>query len=249
MITDSFDDKTEPLISLSEFYGEPKEIVDTCLIIFSKVIYDYLLEKYTCEVIAKIGGCNGKNPIYRLLYNHLEIAFYLSPIGSTGAAQTCVEANWLTGAKQYIMFGSCGSLNKEITSGKFIIPTEAYRDEGMSYHYAPARDYIKITNSNKLAQIFAELQIPHVQGRIWTTDAMLRETKGQAEQRRNEGCIAVEMEVAGVQAVCDFYGFQLYNFLAAGDVLMANEYQVKELTEANHNLDKLFIALEIATKI
>ncbi len=249
MIIDSFDDKTEPLISLHEFYGEPKKIVDKCLIIFSKVIYDYLLEKYDCVLIAETGACNGKNPIYKLEYNHMKIAFYLSPIGSTGAAQTCIEANWLTGAKQYIMFGSCGSLNKEITSGKFIIPTEAYRDEGMSYHYAPARDYIKIEKSNKLAQIFSDLQFPYVQGRIWTTDAMLRETKGQVKQRINEGCIAVEMEVAGVQAVCDFHGFQLYNFLAAGDVLSVEEYQVKGLSAANHNLDKLFIALEIAARI
>jgi uridine phosphorylase len=48
---------------------------------------------------------------------------------------------WLIGAKQFIMFGSAGSLNEEKTKGKFVIPTEAYRDEGMSYHYAPAKDH------------------------------------------------------------------------------------------------------------
>ena len=31
MITDCFDIDTEPIISLKDFYGEPKKIVDICL--------------------------------------------------------------------------------------------------------------------------------------------------------------------------------------------------------------------------
>ena len=57
------------------------------------------------------------------------------------------------------------------------------------------------------------------------------------------------MEAAGVQAVCDFYGFELWDFLAAGDVLSENEYRVEGLSAANHSLDKLFIALEVAKRI
>lgn len=50
---------------------------------------------------------------------------------------------------KYIVFGGCGCLNKKIIHGQVIIPTEAsYRDEGTSYHYAPASDYIKIKNAN-----------------------------------------------------------------------------------------------------
>lgn len=46
-----------------------------------------------------------------------------------------------------------------------------------------------------------------------TTDAIYRETKAKFEARKSEGCIAVEMELAGVQAVCDYYGWNLYDFL------------------------------------
>ena len=42
---------------------------------------------------------------------------------------------------------------------------------------------------------------------------MLRETVGLVEKRREEVCIAVEMELAGVQALCDFYGLELYDIL------------------------------------
>lgn len=102
-----------------------------------------------------------------------------------GSSEYCIEANWLTGAEKFIMFGSAGSLNKEKTQGKFVVPTEAYRDEGMSYHYAPPSDYIEIQNHEKIAAIFEELHFPYVKGRVWTTDAFLRETAGA-------GCYATE---------------------------------------------------------
>lgn len=37
MITDCYDIETKPMIGLKDFYGEPKHIVDICLIIFSKI--------------------------------------------------------------------------------------------------------------------------------------------------------------------------------------------------------------------
>ena len=67
--------------------------------------------------------------------------------------------------------------------------------------------------------------------------------------RKNEGCIAVEMELAGVQAVCDFYGFELYDFLVTGDVLDQAVYDICSLGNANHDMDKLLIAIEIAKRI
>lgn len=249
MITDSFDDKTQPLFTLKEFYSERKHSVEICLVIFSKDIFDYILSAFRCEKIAETEAVNGNNPVYKFVYRGKDIAFYLSGIGSTAAAQFLIEVNWLTGATKFIMFGSAGSLDGEKTTNKYVIPTEAYRDEGMSYHYAPPDDYIKIKNSDKVKNFFDAWNIPNVQGRIWTTDAMLRETAGQVALRRSEGCIAVEMEVAGVQSVCDFYGFELYNFLVTGDVLYENSYDNSRLSDANHDLAKFRIALKLAEHI
>ncbi len=75
---------------------------------------------------------------------------------------------------------------------------------------------------------------------------LLRETVRLVEKHRAEGCIAVEMELAGVQALCDFYGFELYDFLESGDVLESSGYDIEGLHGANHNLGKLYIALETA---
>ena len=249
MLTDCYDIETEPIISLKDFYGEQKHIVDKCLIIFSDEIQKHLLEKYECEQIASFKACNGTTPIYKMNYKGTDIAFYLTGIGSAMASCMCYEANWLVGATKFVMFGSCGSLDREKTEGKFVLPTESYRGEGCSYYFAEASDYIKVRNSHKLAKIFDELGVPYVAGKVWTTDSMIRETKGLVAKRKSEGCIAVEMEVAGVQAVCDFYGLELYDFLEAGDVLEASGYEVEGLHNANHSFGKLYIALETALRV
>ncbi len=249
MITDCFDIETEPLIDLKYFYGEPGNIADVCLIIFSKELLSLMLCTYECEMIGAMTCCNGEIPIYKTVCKGKTVAFYMTAIGSALASALCYESSWITGAKKFIMFGSCGSLDREKTTGRFVVPTESYRGEGCSYYYAPPADYITVRNSGKLAAIFDELKVPYVKGRVWTTDSMLRETIGLVSKRKEEGCIAVEMEIAGVQAVCDFYGLELFSFLEAGDVLEESGYEVEGLQAANHNSGKLYIALETALRV
>lgn len=154
MIIDSYDINSEPIVKLENFYGEKQHLVKKCMVIFSKVIYEYMLEKFPCRQIAEVRACNGNIPVWTLPYEEETIAFYLTPIGSALAAGTIAEVNHLTGASVFIMFGSCGSLDKEATDGKFILPTEAYRGEGLSYYFAEPQDYIKIKNTDKLAEFF-----------------------------------------------------------------------------------------------
>ncbi len=248
MITDSFD-KSQPIIAPKDMYGEQRHICDVCIITFSKVIFEAVLKEYPCEKVAEICLCNGNIPIYTFRFAGKMVAIYLSAIGSALAATCAIEANWVMGAGKFVMFGSAGSLNQAVTAGKYVIPTAAYRDEGMSYHYAEPQDYVVVPGAGKVAEVFDGLKVPYVKGRCWTTDAIYRETREQMRRRCEEGCIAVEMELAGVQAVCDYYGFELYDFLVTGDVLDQPEYSIGTLQAANHSLDKLHLALAIAAAL
>ena len=249
MIIHDYDPQTPSMIRLEPFYGERKHLVNKCLILFSKEIHDHLLSLYDSAVIGRIGACNGYTPIYSFSLEGEPVAFYLSAIGSAIASGSCYEVHWQTGATKFVMFGSCGSLDGDVTRGRYIVPTEAYRGEGASYYYAPAADYIGVKNADKVAAILSELGAPWVKGRVWTTDSMLRETVGLVQRRKAEGCVAVEMELAGVEALCSFYGLELYDFLEAGDVLAESGYDATGLKSANHHLGKLFLALEIAKRI
>ena len=236
MITDSYRGEEESIISPGAFLGERKYICDTAIATFSGEIFNSVLEKYPHKEVACVGTTNGSKSVYLLDINGKNAVFYLSAIGSALAGNDIIEISWQTGIKNLIIFGSAGSLDNEATDGKYVIPTQAYRDDGMSYHYAPPSDFIDVKNSGKLADIFE---------RIWTTDAPYRETKTALAERKKDGCIAVEMEVAGVQAVCDFYGIELYSFLITGDVLDPDEYKPEGLAYANHSRDKFFTALKI----
>jgi uridine phosphorylase len=248
MITDAFD-KSEVLFGPKDFYGEQKHLCDKCIITFSERIFDYMLETYAHEEAGSIRCCNGNTTVYIFEIEGMKIAGYLSHIGSASAGGDVIDVNWLTGASKFIMFGSAGSLDSDATNGKFVIPTESYREEGLSYNYIDPTDYIKIKNSKMVKAIFDEFNLPSVTGKVWTTDAIYRETKAKLEARKAEGCVAVEMELAGVQAVCDYYGWDLYDFLVTGDVLDKAVYDVSGLANANHNMDKLYIAIEIAKRI
>ena len=117
MIIGSYDINSEPIVKLENFYGEKQHLVKKCMVIFSKVIYEYMLEKFPCRQIAEVRACNGNIPVWTLPYEEETIAFYLTPIGSALAAGTIAEVDHLTGASVFIMFGSCGSLDKEATDG------------------------------------------------------------------------------------------------------------------------------------
>ena len=249
MIIHSYDDQTPPIIGPGDFYGPKGSGCELCILTFSHIILEAARQRFPLRETARIAAATGPIPIYTFDYQGHTIALCLCGIGAVQAGTNVIEINWLTGAGRFIMFGSAGSLNRAATAGKYVLPTEAYRDEGMSYHYAPPTDYIAVKNAGRMEALFRELGLPCVTGRVWTTDAFYRETRGQVMQRQAEGCIAVEMELAGVQAVCDFHGFELYNFLVTGDVLDAPEYDRGTLPSANHDLDKLQIALELAKRL
>ena len=249
MITESFDDQTPSITSREAFYGSQKHQCDICIVTFSKNILETLLERFDCRKLAEITACNGNIPIYGFELHGTTVAVYLSGQGATLAGGHLEEANWLVGAHHYITFGSAGSLSAEATRGKIVVPTEAYRDEGMSYHYAPNSDYITIRNADKVTAWLKELGSPVATGRCWTTDAFYRETRGLYAKRVAEGCIAVDMELAGLQAVCDFYGLELYSFLQTGDVLESDGYDTSELGKANHEYANFELALKIAEKL
>lgn len=64
--------------------------------------------------------------------------------------------------------------------------------------------------------------------------------------------MAVEMECAGAQAVCDFHGMELYYFLISGDLLDGEEWDARILgneQEMDTQVRSFYIALEMALQL
>ena len=89
MITNSFDTKSEAIISPASLFGEQKKICDIAIATFSREIYSAVLERYPNEQIAEISAANRIKPVHLLMLDdHMKVAFYLSEIGSAMAART-----------------------------------------------------------------------------------------------------------------------------------------------------------------
>ena len=240
MINDSFD-TSKPLFTPKESYGsmgiEPIEkICDKCIVTYSLQVKEDILNKYSNRKVSFTATANGIIDVYYL--EELDVLFYMSPVCAPAAVAVLEEISYITGAKNFIFFGSCGILDETIKD-KVIIPTKAYRDEGTSYHYAKVNDFIDIKNNNVIESVCINNNIEYKKGYTWTTDAIYRETKNSIEKRKNDGCICVEMETSALEALCNYNGLNLYVFFITGDILVdtwdradlaKKEEQIKQLS-------------------
>ena len=253
MILEEFDECTsstvEPFEVVNVIPGFPKLGI-TC---FSKELMDRYIKTFSGEKIAEIGTANGKIPVYKIKYKNIEIALFMSRVGAP--ACTCSYEEVLAmGLEKLIMFGTCGVLDSKIDDLAIIIPTSAVRDEGTSYHYIKSSDEIKVNEKYKseFEEILKNNSIPYVQGKVWTTDAPYRETRGKMLKRKSEGCICVDMECSAMSAVAKFRKKELFQFFYAADNLDSTKWDQRSLDD-NYRLSEkeriIYLALELAVKM
>lgn len=246
---DTFDPDSEEIIAPSAMYRPVDGFPETVVITFEEKSFQILREICETETAAVLrAGCD--IPVYRLEWNDRGIGIFQVLIGGAGAAGLLEEALAL-GAKKVLVYGACGVLDGELTAGRLILPTAAYRDEGVSYHYMPVSDYVDVPTAGRLGEIFDELRLPYVKGRVWTTDALYRETRANMEKRRADGCIAVDMECASVMAVGRFRGAEVYQFFYAEDSLDGDAWDPRTLgaVPASEYEKYLRVALEVAARL
>jgi len=247
-ILHAYDPERSAVINPDEVHILRQRKLDACIVNFSYKIMDALLEGGHLE-LAEEGAVRFVSCSCNLyVVKGTNIGVIQTQVGAPFTAGLIEDLAYSFTCRKFIIFGSCGGLDKALTYGKLIVPTHAYRDEGFSYHYLPESDYIEVPNHESVGKVLDSLRIPYVKGRTWTTDAFFRETRRNMARRKAEGCIAVEMEVSACQAVCNFRGYQLYYFLYAADNLdhTAWDEGILSRISMDERLQHFFIALEIA---
>ncbi len=203
---------------------------EICVSTFSENIIQTFSSLENVEKIAELYTANGRIPVYKIHYQNTEIAFYLSRVG----APACVvgfEEIVAMGAKKFVLFGSCGALDDDKTKDKIIVPVSAIRDEGTSYHYiAPSAEIEADPHSIQiLEKVLKTHGYSYVEGKTWTSDAIYRETIPLIEERKQNGCIAVEMECAAMLAAAKYRNIPFIQFLFAADSLSSDKWDIRDL--------------------
>ena len=216
---------------------------ERCVSTFSENIINKFATLDGVEVIDYLYTANGRTPVYQFIYRETPIAFYLSKVGAPACAAGLEEVIAM-GAKKILLFGSCGILNRA-ADDKIIIPVSAVRDEGTSYHYLEASDEVFADAEviERLEACFERCGHPYVKGKTWTTDAIYRETAEVIAERKETGCLCVEMECAAAMAVAKFRDIPFAQFLYGADNLDSDSWEPQDLTEYGLSGAEKYMAL------
>lgn len=224
-----------------------KNNVETCVLTFCKDIKS-ALKKYG-EVVELDYVNSGEDQ--HTIYGLENIIFVVPFVGSACAVATIEEMASL-GVKKVLACGSAGLIDDRFDENKLFVITDAIRDEGASYHYAPPE--VKAETSQRITKIiedvFKEKAIEYEKGRVWTTDAFYRETEKLIALRKSQGVIAVEMECSAFCIASKFKNVEFGQFLYFSDTVKGMDWGKHEnwgSVEIKYLITQL--AYEIAKKM
>lgn len=208
---------------------QPADIAEKCVLCFFTEAIEHMLQKYPNRIVAYLNAEPFRLPVYELEYMSKKIALIQAGVGAPVAAAQIEELTAL-GCKKYIACGNCGVLQKEIAAGHIIIPVCAVRDEGTSYHYMqPSREIHADEHVVRVIEnTLIENKVPYVKAKTWTTDAPYRETPMKIKQRKQEGCVTVEMEASAYMAVSQYNQVEFGQILYAGDSLGGDAWDSRD---------------------
>lgn len=219
---------------------------------FSEAMIKAIVKKYNGKKIARLISVGGDTTIYEILYDSTRIAVCQVMVGAPACVGNLEELIAL-GAKKIVVCGECGVLDQSIEDAHLIIPTSVVRDEGTSYHYQPASDEIEpdLHSIEVMETLFKSKGLPYLKGKIWTTDAPYRETRKKIQQRKAQGCIAVEMECAALIAAARLRKIVFAQFVYACDNLDTDVWEQRGLTSRPiiQKMKTFELAMECAVRL
>ena len=204
---------------------DPIDVSEYCIICFFQDVIEKIAQEYKAKLLIQNRWEDGPHPLYEIEYSGKRLAFFHPGVG---APLVCgiFEEVIAYGCRKFITIGGCGVLDKDMEVGKLILVDSALRDEGVSYHYLPPDREINAQTGalSKIEGVLIDKHIPYMIGKTWTIDAPYRETRSKIKARREEGCIAVEMEAASLMAVAQFRNVLYGQILYAGDDLSGEKW-------------------------
>ena len=100
------------------------------------------------------------------------------------------------------------------------------------------RGYVDI-----LERVLTECGCPYVKGRTWTTDGIYRETLPVIQERKEQGCLAVEMECASMIAASQYRKIPFIQFLYGADSVGTDTWEIRDLLQYGLDSADKYMAL------
>lgn len=151
--------------------------------------------------------------------------------GGRFAADTSITTEILCSAqvKCLIRIGSCGALSPDIKVGDFIVATGCVRGDGVTPYYVDQN--FETRPDKQLTETITEIAKSVVApmgnqvhtGKVWSTDAILRETKEHVNKAINQGAIGVDMVSSAFLTIAQLHEIPAVSILAVSDNVLTGE--------------------------
>ncbi len=173
--------------------------------------------------LMNIDKKNGKKLYLSRIYNENNISI-IGPFIGAAYAVMLLETLAANGAERIILLGWCGSVSENVKIGDIIIAEAAFIDEGCSHSYEIKEDIVYSDKNffsfiKKTANSLKSDGINIHAGKIWTTDAIYRETAEKVEFYKAKKALAVDMETSALFAIGAFRRISVCSILTVSDEL------------------------------
>lgn len=247
MILEEFDKNKKAIINPEDFHKPTFDFPKTCISFFSKSVLEEFVKQFNPEIIGCVSNATLNFNIYKITVDGVSLAVTLAPVGAPASVANMEELISM-GINNFVHVGSCGCLDSKIEDYSIIIPTGAIRDEGTSYHYAPAFDMIYLNEKcvGIIEDVIKSLKLHYTKGITWTTDAIFRETKDKVVRRKQQGAITVDMECSALAVLAEFRKVNFAQIFYAADNLGSEQYDPRSLIGGE--IERKAVVIPIAIK-
>ncbi len=194
-----------------------------CILGFLPQFQRYIQKMYKPVIVDFL---NPGHPYAHFTKNTKSMTYLFPGIGASLSGALLEECIAL-GAETILFIGTAGVLDPAIGREEIILPSCALRDEGTSFHYAPAGRYAE-PDSLLLAAVRNTLikrALFYHEGMTWTTDAPYRETPSSVKRMRKEGCICVDMEASALFSIACYRKVRIAGLFLSRDGVFENGWK------------------------
>ena len=151
------------------------------------------------------------------------------------------------GVDYLIRLGSCGGMREEIKIGDYVLAEGALRGDGVTRYYVddafvPCADK---EVSDKLEEGFKKVN----RGMVWTTDALLKETKEFVNDAISRGAIAVDMVTSPFLTVTNLYNKKCGAVLAVSDNIITGQLGFTDFRYFNAEMKMTDLAFSVVEQL
>lgn len=210
---------------------------NSCIICPSDFVIEYLSKNKRLKKGPKI--------IKPLYFFKKDLAIFTGFIGFGSPMWAWVLEQLIAyGIKNFIYIGFFGKVNSKISDNKLFIIEKALKDEGTSYHYTKHSKWA-YSDKNLTKKLLS--QEGTIASKIWTTDAMFKQTKNEINYANKNNIIGFDMETSALFSVAKTKKCNMASIQIESDSFINNKWKSIYKTQ---KFEKNFIkAIDLAIKV